>query len=205
MVSSLRTYGVKAQSFNLIGGGDNLPTRDEVLAAVDEHGFDAVVVTRVLGSDMDVELRSGASGAKVKRKESGFMKLFRYDYEKLDDPPELTVNTEVGLVTELHSVEPESLVWDRDEAAEIRQHSRFDRRIGNGHRTQAGTLRQTRPLRFSGASQTRTFSELALDRQDTNNCRDESLSPRRLGFIGVNHFLVILVTSPAKLVILIEE
>ena len=111
MVSSLRTYGVKAQSFNLIGGGDNLPTRDEVLAAVDEHGFDAVVVTRVLGSDMDVELRSGASGAKVKRKESGFMKLFRYDYEKLDEPPELTVNTEVGLVTELHSVGPESLVW----------------------------------------------------------------------------------------------
>ena len=111
MVSSLRTQGVKAQSYNLIAGGDNLPTRDEVLAAVDEHGFDAVVVTRVLGSDMDVELRSGASGAKVKRKESGFMKLFRYDYEKLDDPPELTVNTEVELVTELHSVESESLVW----------------------------------------------------------------------------------------------
>lgn len=111
MVSSLRADGVKAQSYNLIAGADNLPTRDEVLAAVDEHGFDAVVVTRVLGSDMDVELRSGAAGAKVKRKESGFMKLFRYDYEELDDPPELTVNTEVELVTELHSVESEGLVW----------------------------------------------------------------------------------------------
>ena len=111
MVSSLRTDGIKAQSYNLIAGGDKLPTRDDVLAAVDEHGFDAVVVTRVLGSDMDVELRSGAAGAKVKRKESGFMKLFRYDYEELDDPPELAVNTEVELVTELHSAKSEVLVW----------------------------------------------------------------------------------------------
>jgi hypothetical protein len=111
VVSGLRAEGLDAQSYNLIAGSGKLPARDDVLAAVDKYGFDAVVVTHVLDTESDVELRSTVTGAKVTRKESGFMKLFRYDYEELGDPLDLSVNMQVDFVTELYSSTSQDLVW----------------------------------------------------------------------------------------------
>ena len=95
VVSGLRAEGVSARSYNVLVPGGKAPTRDDVLALVGEHGFDAVVVTRLLDTERDVEMHSGVTGAKIRRKESGFLKLFRYDYEELGDPIDITVNTEV--------------------------------------------------------------------------------------------------------------
>ena len=117
VVSGLRAEGVDAQSYNLVAGGDKLPTRDDVLAAIDERGFDAIVVTRVLGTESDVDMPGAVAGAKVLRKDTGFMKLFRYDYEELDEPLELTVNTRVDFVTELYSAASKELVWSAETRA----------------------------------------------------------------------------------------
>jgi hypothetical protein len=117
VVSGLRAEGVDAQSYNLVAGGDKLPTRDDVLAAIDERGFDAIVVTRVLGTESDVDTPGAVAGAKVTRKDSGFMKLFRYDYEELDEPLQLTVNTRVDFVTELYSAASRELVWSSETKA----------------------------------------------------------------------------------------
>lgn len=111
VVSGLRAEGISARSYNVLVPGGKAPTRDDVLALVDEHGFDAVVVTRLLDAERDVEMHSGVTGAKIRRKESGFLKLFRYDYEELGDPIEITVNTEVDFVTELYSAATEGVVW----------------------------------------------------------------------------------------------
>lgn len=111
VVAGLRAEGAGARSYNTLVGAGKVPTRDEVLALVAEHGFDAVVVTRVLDTERDVEMRSGVTGAKITRKESGFMKLFRYDYEELGDPVEITVNMEVDFITELYDSASEDVVW----------------------------------------------------------------------------------------------
>jgi hypothetical protein len=111
VVSGLRAEGVEAQSYNSIEGGSEPPSREDVLAAIDKYGFDAVVVTRVLDTDSDLEVRSAITGSKVSRKESGFMKLFRYDYEEFDDPLQLTLNVQVDFTTELYDSMSHELVW----------------------------------------------------------------------------------------------
>ena len=114
VVSGLRAEGVEAQSFNLVVGGKETPTRENVRAAIETHGFDAVVVTRVLGTESEVELRGAVTGAKVTRKNDGFMSLFRYDYEELDEPLDPSVNVNVEFVTELYSSASEALVWSSE-------------------------------------------------------------------------------------------
>lgn len=114
VVSGLKAEGLKARSWNALVTSGKVPSRDEVLALANEHEFDAVVVTRVLDTERDIEMRSGVTGAKIRRKESGFMKLFRYDYEEYREPVELTVNTEVDLVTELYSLATEDMVWSTE-------------------------------------------------------------------------------------------
>jgi hypothetical protein len=114
VVSGLRTEGVEAQSYNLVVGGGQRPSSESVTAVIEEHGFDAVVVTQVVDTDADVELRSSVTGAKVRRKESGFMKLFRYDYEELGDPLNLAVDVEVSFRTEVYSAATENPVWSAE-------------------------------------------------------------------------------------------
>ena len=117
VVSGLRAEGVEAKPYSLVAGGGKLPTREDVLTVIGEHDFDAVVVTRVLDVQADAELRDSVTGTKVTRKDSGFMKLFRYDYEELGDPVDLAVKTQVEFVTELYSSASEELVWSSETKA----------------------------------------------------------------------------------------
>jgi hypothetical protein len=117
VVSGLRAEGIDAKAYSLVVGGGKLPTREDVLAAISEHGFDAVAVTRVLDVTADAEMRDAVTGTKVTRKDSGFMKLFRYDYEEIGDPIDLTVQTQVEFVTELYSSASEELVWSSETKA----------------------------------------------------------------------------------------
>ena len=76
-----------------------------------------MVVTRLLDAESDLEIRSAVTGAKVSRKESGFMKLFRYDYEEFHDPLHLTLNVQVDFVTELYNSVSHELVWSSETRA----------------------------------------------------------------------------------------
>lgn len=111
VVSGLRAEGVGARSYIQIAGNPKAPTRDDVLAVIAEYDFDAVLVTRVLGTAASAAERSTTTSPKVTRKDSGFMKLFRYDYEEISDPAALEVNMEVNFVTELYSSAAEEIVW----------------------------------------------------------------------------------------------
>ncbi len=111
VVSQLGAAGIGARSYIRIAGGPKAPTRDDVLAVIAEYDFDAVLVTRVLDTASSAAERSTTASAKVTRKDSGFMKLFRYDYEEINDPAGLEVNMEVEFMTELYSAASEELVW----------------------------------------------------------------------------------------------
>lgn len=111
VVSGLRAEGVGARSYIRIAGDPKAPTRDDVLAVIAEYDFDAVLVTRVLDTAASAAERSTTTSPKVTRKDSGFMKLFRYDYEEISDPAGLEFNMEVEFVTELYSAASEEVVW----------------------------------------------------------------------------------------------
>ena len=53
---------------------------------VEEHGFDSVLITRVLNRDAEGKLKVGSSSAKKIRKDGRPGNLFRYDYEEINEP-----------------------------------------------------------------------------------------------------------------------
>jgi hypothetical protein len=111
VVSGLRAEGVEAKPYYLVTGGNTPVRRANVLEAIDEHGFDAVVVTYPLDTEADIELRSAVTGTKVSRKQDGFLSLFRYDYEELNDPLDLSIDTQVKFRTELFDAATQEMVW----------------------------------------------------------------------------------------------
>lgn len=114
VVSGLRAEGATASPYHVVVGGNKPLTREDVLAAIEEHGFDAVVVTRLLDAESDLTVRSTVTGTKVTRKEGGFANLFRYDYEEFDDPLSLTIGMKLTIVTELYSSASQSMVWSTE-------------------------------------------------------------------------------------------
>lgn len=114
VVSGLKAEGATGRPYHVVAGGNKRPTRDDVLAAIEEHGFDAVIVTRALNTEADVELRSTVTGTKVSRKEGGLANLFRYDYDEIDEPLSLAVDMRVTFSTELYSAASRNLVWSSE-------------------------------------------------------------------------------------------
>ena len=111
LASELRAAGVKASPYYLVAGDNKPLTRDDVLAAIEEHGFDAVVVTRVLDIESDIEFGSTITSTEVRRKDEGFLKLFRYDYEELHNSLDDSLNIQVDFTTELYSSATQDLEW----------------------------------------------------------------------------------------------
>ena len=114
VVSGIRAKGSSARAFHVVTPGNKPVTREAVKDAIESGGFDAVVVTRVLATDSDLDVKGAVTGTKVTRKDGGVLDLFRYDYEDLDEPMSLELNTKVTLTTEVYSAASEQMVWSLD-------------------------------------------------------------------------------------------
>lgn len=114
VVSGIRAKGSSARAFHVVAPGNKPLTREAVKDAIESGGFDAVVVTRVLATDSDLDVKGTVTGTKITRKDGGVLDLFRYDYEDLDEPMSLELNTEVTLSTEVYSAATEQMVWSFD-------------------------------------------------------------------------------------------
>jgi hypothetical protein len=75
---------------------------------VEDGGFDAVLITRVLDSTIVGREKTGAAATKVSRKSDAF---FRYDYEELNDPVTIALDVNVVISSELFSIASGKLVW----------------------------------------------------------------------------------------------
>jgi len=111
MVSRISSSGASATAFYSVAGDDQEINRDNVLAAVQANGSDAVLVTRVQSQGTDVSVKRGASTAKASRMNDGPIDLFRYDYEVLNNPDTINIETTAVLATELFEVADERKIW----------------------------------------------------------------------------------------------
>jgi len=111
VVSGIRAKGSSASAFHVVAGGNNPVTREAVKEAIVSAGFDAVVITRVLDTDTDVDASNTVAGAKATHKDGSILNLFRYDYEELNEPLAVELNTRITFSTELYDANSEQLVW----------------------------------------------------------------------------------------------
>ena len=111
VVSGLRAEGASASPYYSIVQGNEPISRDAVLGAVQSGSFDAVLVTRVLGQQTDVDVQSGSAGAKATTIGGSPINFFRYDYEELNEPVRISFNRTVVLGTELFSSADEKMIW----------------------------------------------------------------------------------------------
>jgi hypothetical protein len=114
VVSGIKAKGSSAHAFHVVVPGNKPVTREAVKEAIESGGFDAVLVSRVLDTDTDLDVKSAVTGTKVTRKDGGVLDLFRYDYEELDEPMSLELKTKVNIATELYSAASEQKVWSID-------------------------------------------------------------------------------------------
>ncbi len=111
VVSGLRAEGASASPYYSVVQGNEPISRDAVLEAVQSGSFDAVLVTRVLGQQTDVDVQSGSAATKASTIGGSPINFFRYDYEELNEPQSINFNTTVVLETELFSSIDEKMIW----------------------------------------------------------------------------------------------
>jgi hypothetical protein len=114
VVSGIRAKGISASAFHVVAGGNKPLTREAVKDAIETGGFDAVVVTRVLDTTMDLDVKSTVTDTKVIRKTGSLVNLFRYDYEDLDEPMPVEMSANVTFATELYDATSEQMVWSTE-------------------------------------------------------------------------------------------
>jgi hypothetical protein len=103
--------GTNATAYYTLAEMDDPIDRDSIENLVNEHGFDSVLITRVLNSDGTSKLKVGSSSAKKVRKDGRPANLFRYDYEEINEPVTLSMELNVVISSEVFSAESRDRVW----------------------------------------------------------------------------------------------
>lgn len=114
VVSQLRARGASASTWHSVIGGDEPVVKEDVIAAVNEHGFDAVLAVRRL--DGDVELKVTRSRAETDATPVGgrVVNLFRSDYTDYTTPGSVDIATQATLAVELYDAQTEAIVFSFD-------------------------------------------------------------------------------------------
>jgi hypothetical protein len=117
LVAAIKSNGGTATAYYTIVGNKAQLARDDISKAIDDGGFDAVLVTRVKGQESTVDVVSGAPETKTTRRSGTAFDLFRYDYEELNDPDTVEVSTSVVVVCELYAATDEKKIWAIESSA----------------------------------------------------------------------------------------
>jgi hypothetical protein len=114
LVSALRSKGVDATTYYSLVSGNQALERDVIVDAVRTHGFDAVLLTRVLSQEVAISETSGSSETLTTRKDGSLVNFFRYDYDELNKPATIDLTTTTVLATELFSATSEEMIWSTE-------------------------------------------------------------------------------------------
>jgi len=111
LVSQLQARGTKATAYYVAAKGNNPIDRESIKNLVETDGYDGVIITKVLNRDTNTSVKTGAAATKTVRKDEGALKLFRYDYEELNEPATLNVNVTATISSELYETSNGDKVW----------------------------------------------------------------------------------------------
>jgi hypothetical protein len=103
--------GTQATAYYTLTKMDDPIDREAVEKLVNDHGFDSVLITRVLNRDAEGKLKVGSSSAKKIRKDGRPANLFRYDYEEVNEPVTLSMELNVVISSEVFSTASTERVW----------------------------------------------------------------------------------------------
>ncbi len=110
-VAEFGRRGVEAiPSHRLLPGEEKLE-KDAILAAVEEAGIDAVVVTRMVGMDIKFTQGTGGVYAVPSPYYSSFYGYYSYSYVYVQAPPQYGAKETASLETNIYTVSGEKLVW----------------------------------------------------------------------------------------------
>ena len=111
VVSGLRAEGASADAYYSVVGGNRPINSEAVLAAVKSGNFDAMLVTRVIDRQLNVDVDSGPAGGKSTNIGGNPLDFFLYEYEELNEPESISFNATVVLRTELFATQDEKMIW----------------------------------------------------------------------------------------------
>ena len=114
MAARISARGTAATAYYSIVGGGQAITRDTVIDTVRANDFDAVVLTRVKSQESDVTVKRGASTASASRMNERPANFFRYEYEVLNNPDSINVESTVVLSTEFFAANDQKRIWAVD-------------------------------------------------------------------------------------------
>jgi hypothetical protein len=123
VVSELRRTGASASAYYSIVGGNKPVNKEDVLAAVQEHGFDAVLAVRRLDSDVEMQVTRSRTEVDATPIGGRFVNLFRSDYTDYTTPGSVNVAAQATLAVELYDAANEEIVFAFDH--ETRQQTDF--------------------------------------------------------------------------------
>lgn len=109
--SNLRKLGVAATPYHEAVGGSGQISRDTANQLIAQQQFDAVLVTQVRDSSASIDVQQDSAAAKVSRKTDQPVDFFRYDYEELDEPGEISMLAKAILNSDLHRAGDGEIVW----------------------------------------------------------------------------------------------
>lgn len=116
-VAELRRKGAAASTYYSMIGGNNPVAKEDVIAAIQARGFDAVLVMRALDAAVDLEVKKSRTEIDARTIGDRFVNLFRSTYTDYKTPGSLDLSTSVTFAIELYSVASEDIVWSIDHSS----------------------------------------------------------------------------------------
>ena len=113
-VAEIRRKGASASAYHTIIKGNKPITPEEVRSALTAADFDAVLVTRVLETEVDLKVERNRDETDATPIGGRLVNLFRYNYTDYSNPASIDLKTDVTLATELYSVASEEIVWSTE-------------------------------------------------------------------------------------------
>lgn len=114
VVSELRAAGASASTYHSVIGGNKPVTKEDVLAVIAEHGFDAVLAIRRLDGNVAMEIERSRTETDATPIGGRIVNLFRSDYTDYTTPESVSVAAQATLAIELYDASTEEIVFSFD-------------------------------------------------------------------------------------------
>lgn len=125
LAAAIESPTTAAMEYYEIADGDQEVTREKILAAIEQFGYDGVIVTQIGSRESELSVRRGTKEAKVSRRDDRAVDFFRYDYEILNNPNEINVAMTVVLVSDFFDAGDAKRIWTAESTIGDKENIRY--------------------------------------------------------------------------------